>query len=406
LFPLYTVSEYVVRRPLGALVTTAERNHWPALILDFVTFGPNRKAGLVPTALFDFRLRPSVGLLLFWNDFLVPKNDLRLRAAWGGAEWHILGLSNRLALSRDQSVRARAWLTERPDYVYHGLGPDTDADRARYQSTRLDGELSYMARLWRTSRVDTRVALRDERFALGESCCEDPSVADEVERGRYARPPGSDGYGLVETGVQVALDTRPRRKLDEPHPGSDFLAPPGSGVRVALRGSHAARLDRPERSGGAPSFVSYGGTLGGYWDLTGLQRVVGLELVGDFADPVGEPGPIPFTELPSLGGARPMRGLLEGRLRGRSTAVARLEYRWPVWVYVDGTFQYDVGNAFDAGLRGFELAKLRQSFALGLRMNNVQDHAFELLGGIGTTEFSDGSKVDSVRLVLGASSGF
>src|SRR5687767_15236803 len=61
-FPLYLVSEYVLRRPLEWFVVTAEREQWPTLVLDFFTFGPDRTAGVFPTALFDFGFRPSVGL--------------------------------------------------------------------------------------------------------------------------------------------------------------------------------------------------------------------------------------------------------------------------------------------------------------------------------------------------------
>ena len=52
--PLYLTSEYVIRRPMGWLVTTAERDHWPAAILDFFTFGAVQKAGIIPTTLYDF----------------------------------------------------------------------------------------------------------------------------------------------------------------------------------------------------------------------------------------------------------------------------------------------------------------------------------------------------------------
>ena len=62
LSPLYVVNEYVLRRPLGEFVTVAERRHWVNAISDLFTFGPNGKYMIVPTALFDFGLLPSVGL--------------------------------------------------------------------------------------------------------------------------------------------------------------------------------------------------------------------------------------------------------------------------------------------------------------------------------------------------------
>ncbi len=50
LFPLYVVSEYVVRRPLGWATVKAERSNLANLLVDWFTFGPDRQAGLVPTA--------------------------------------------------------------------------------------------------------------------------------------------------------------------------------------------------------------------------------------------------------------------------------------------------------------------------------------------------------------------
>src|SRR5688572_11680337 len=44
-FPLYLVSEYLIRQPLGWLIVTAEREQLPTLILDFFTFGEERSAG-------------------------------------------------------------------------------------------------------------------------------------------------------------------------------------------------------------------------------------------------------------------------------------------------------------------------------------------------------------------------
>jgi hypothetical protein len=48
-FPVYFTSEYLIRRPLGFLVTEAERANIPSVLYDFFAFGPEHKAGvLVP----------------------------------------------------------------------------------------------------------------------------------------------------------------------------------------------------------------------------------------------------------------------------------------------------------------------------------------------------------------------
>jgi hypothetical protein len=46
LSPIYFVTEYVIRRPIGWLMSTAERNQWPSIVANFFTFGPEKKAGV------------------------------------------------------------------------------------------------------------------------------------------------------------------------------------------------------------------------------------------------------------------------------------------------------------------------------------------------------------------------
>src|SRR5690606_16142816 len=123
LSPPYPGSEYVVRRPLGHVGTTAEKNQWPALLVDFFTFGPERKAGVIPTGIIDFGLRPSVGLYFFWNEFLAENNALRARAATGGHDWWWFQLTDRLEVLPGHDIALRGEFSTRPDRVFTGLGP-------------------------------------------------------------------------------------------------------------------------------------------------------------------------------------------------------------------------------------------------------------------------------------------
>ncbi|KYF59007.1 hypothetical protein BE08_13100 [Sorangium cellulosum] len=151
--------------------------------------------------------------------------------------------------------------------------------------------------------------------------------------------------------------------------------------------------------------MRYGGSLGGFVDLTGHDRIVSLSVSAAFADPLGV-AEVPFTELAVLGGEAPMRGFREGRLRGRSAAAATLEYRYPIWAFVDGTLQVAAGNVFGEHLRDFELDLLRMSFVLGLRTNSSRDHSIDLLIGTATETFEQGAGLQDVRLMAGATRGF
>ena len=407
LSPLYLTSEFAVRRPLGYVVTTAERHKWPSLLVDFFTFGPRRQAGLVPTALIDFGFRPSIGALFFWNDAGFDGNDLRLRAAWGGPDWRTFSVSDFIDVTPGQELDLRLRSSTRPDWVFHGLGPKSGSRRARFRENRITAAAEYRWKGWRSSEVVSSVGIQDSEFDATSRCCGSRSVSDEVTRGRYPLPDGMAGYTALKSSLAVSIDSRPRRKLDDPAPGSDFVSPPGSGYRLAGRVAHGADLRAPDDPARTRyEWLRYGATLGGYVDLTGQQRVLGLEVIVDFADPLLEGSGIPFTELVSLGGKRPMRGFLAGRLRDRSAFVAHLEYQYPVWAWLDGTVHYDLGNVFGPGLEGIDAKLLRQSFGMGIRANNRREHALELLIGAGTRTFEDGGGVEALRLVLGASSGF
>jgi hypothetical protein len=116
--------------------------------------------------------------------------------------------------------------------------------------------------------------------------------------------------------------------------------------------------------------------------------------------------PVPFTELVSLGGSRPMRGFLERRLLDRSAIVATLSYSYPIWTVLDGSVHYAVGNVFGEHLDQFDLRLLRHSFGIGFRGTARRDHVFEALLAFGTDTIYQGADLDTVRLVIGATDDF
>ncbi len=174
-------------------------------------------------------------------------------------------------------------------------------------------------------------------------------------------------------------------------------------MRVEGFGEQDVELD-PDR---APNrWVKYGGKLGGFVDLTGHRRVLGVWLSGAFADPLGGEETVPFTELTMLGGSGEMRGFLEGRLYGRSSLVTTFQYEWPVWVWLRGTVQVAAGNVFGKQLEDFDPNLLRLSSAIGFRSIGSTDHYLEVLTGFATETYERGWDVTSFRLVVGGNSGF
>jgi outer membrane protein assembly factor BamA len=130
-----------------------------------------------------------------------------------------------------------------------------------------------------------------------------------------------------------------------------------------------------------------------------------LSFATAFADSIGK-NPVPFTELVALGGDGPMRGYIPGRLLGRSYATLTARYRWPIWMWLDGSLQAAVGNVFDEHLEGFKPSLLRLSGALGIESRFSPDTSVELLVGFGTETFEHGANVNSVRFLVGSNRGF
>jgi hypothetical protein len=390
LSPVYLVTEYGIRWPLGHLIAAAERADLPDILYNFFFFGPDHKAGVAPVAFVDFGFRPSAGLYAFWDDAFVDRNDLRFHGSTGGANWFAGVLTDRIHFHNEDSLTVTFTGLRRPDQAFFGVGPDALQENiSRYGEALLEANTLAEFRLWRASRVETSLGLRSVNFHPGHFD-EDPSIEQAAARGTYALPDGfAQGYTAQTSSVQLALDNRLPRPAD------------GSGFRVEVQAEQGTDI---RRAPGA-SWLKYGATVGGFLDLNGRNRVVSLSLATLFADPLNH-RPIPFTELVTLGGPGPMRGFYPGRLRDRSAAVLTAKYRWPIWVWLDGSLQAAVGNVFGAHLEQLETSRFRFSGAVGLESVGSRDGSFELLVGMGTETFDHGAKVDSARVLVGTNRGF
>jgi hypothetical protein len=376
------VSEYVVRRPLGWLITTAERKQWPSAIRDFFLFGPEKKAGVVPTAFIDFGFRPSAGIYAFWDDLLGEGNHLRLHASTWGADWLQGAVADKIPIGKTGFFDLRVEGVHRPDPIFHGIGPRSlQSDRTRYGIDKVAGRPVFELTWWKSSRVTIEGGARYVDFR-DDSCCDDPSLASQIAQGKVPAPPGfANGYTAVYERGELTIDTR------DPRPESQ------SGLRLELEVEQASNVRRA-----ADNWVRYGGSFGGFLDIKN-NRTVSLSVTTLFVDPVSSSATIPFTEQVIL-------GYLYGRLVDRSAAVATLKYRWPIWIFLDGTMQGAIGDVFGPQLQDFDTKLLRLSGAIGIESIGTPDHTFELLVGVGTETFEEGTNANSVRVVFGTNRGF
>lgn len=387
--PLYFVTEYVIRRPLAWLITTAEQKQWPSAIRNFFTFGPEKKAGVVPTFFLDLGFRASVGFYAFWDDLLGKGNHLRMHFSTFGPDWLQGAVADKVPLGKDAFFDLRFEGVHRPDLIFHGLGPRTlQSDRTRYGLDKLQVRPVFETTWWRSSRITVEGGVRYINFR-DDACCDDPSLSSKIADGTFTAPPGYDqGYTATFQRGELTVDSREARPASQ------------TGVRVELHVEQGSNIRRP-----SDNWVRYGGSVGGFVDIHN-NRTLSLAVTTLFVDPLTAGATIPFTEQVVLGGSGPMRGYLYGRLVDRSAAIATLKYRWPIWVYLDGSLQAAVGNVFGPQLEDFKPALLRLSTVIGVETIGNPDHTFEILAGFGTETFEHGANVNSVRLLFGTNRGF
>lgn len=387
LFPIHLLFEYLLRRPLEVALTKAEQQQFVLFLYDLFTFGPKQNAGLVPTFFFNFDFRTSVGLFFFHNDAFIEGNDLRVFGGFGGIDWYRVTVADRYVPNDALETELKLEYVERPDYIFSGIGFDVDrTDRARYRQRLLSAEARLRVKSWRSSYVEWGVAVQDREFG-NASFRGDPSVQSRIQQGRFDGPPPAFENGYTAYTQRLTLDADSRR----PRPN------PQSGVRAMARGEHGVDLSR----GTERSWVRLDGTVGAYADL-GRFRTIGLNVYGGLVEPLGSDR-VPFTELVELGGDPLIfGGFLPGILRGRTAAVTTLEYRYPIWVLLDGSFHFSVGNVFGANFDDFGFDRLRMSMGLGFRSGDP-DASFTLTVAVGTEPFVEGSGIDSVRVVFGTS---
>ncbi len=389
LSPLYVTSEFLLRRPIGALVTAVETSNVLKVLYDFFAFGPDHKIGFLPVGVVEFGFNPSVGIYGFWHDALVKHNELRIHYEVWPPDWLYGTITDRFHIDDDRMLQVRVEGLHRPDMVFYGLGPSSlQSSQSRYAESLFDASASIDGRYWRSSHVQGTLGVRKVDVSHGHFGG-DPSLEQEAATGAFAVPYGFDrDYVAPYSRLTASLDTR--------HPKQTT----GSGVRFEAESEEGGNVERSPAAG----WIRYGATGTARVDLNDRGRVLALKVGALFADPLGD-GTVPFTELVSLGGDKWMRGYFRGRLVDRSAAVATLTYSWPIAPKVDAMIEAATGNVFGAHLDDLRPGLLRFSGALGLSAA-LGEPPVEFLIGFGTDTFERGATVQSFCLSIGVPRSF
>lgn len=422
LAPAYVVNEFVLRRPLEFIAIRAEQSHFGPKVANALTFGTGGRVGVIPTAFFDFGLRPSIGLSFWSNDLPTDNDRLRVHLATGGKDWWLASVTQRFSLTnrgsgnaafRDTHLALRFRFHQRPDHLVNGPRPSGAALYHAYGRTDLSGGGGVEVRLGQLDGVRVDVDGARHRYFDGDGSVR--RADREVTEGIFAAgsaisaAPLND-YRIVRTNVELQLDTR-----------SEDATEAGDGARLVVGGglSHGTYIEsthpgfasrtslvRPDLDDEGFDFARTYARGGLFWDVNDLRRVLSLSTEVEMASALGD-SVIPLDELPRLGGGEGLRSHYVGTFRGETTTVTTLQWSYPVWMQVDGFMYAAVGQAFGENFSGFDVGSFASGYGFGLRSSGDRDSAFEMHLALGTTPFdADSFGIDSVRFAVGASRGF
>jgi outer membrane protein assembly factor BamA len=162
-------------------------------------------------------------------------------------------------------------------------------------------------------------------------------------------------------------------------------------------GLYQAQIRRfGDREGGAYSFTSTRVDLQQFIPFWNESRVLALRLMAEHADGLGS-AQVPFYVLPTLGGARSLRGYDRQRFRDRNVLLFSAEYRYEVNPFLMAAVFYDAGQVA-AELDDLRLQDFSDNYGIGFRFgysNAVALRADVAFGG-----------EDPVRLIVGFSTSF
>ncbi|HTV01895.1 MAG TPA: BamA/TamA family outer membrane protein [Luteitalea sp.] len=254
---------------------------------------------------------------------------------------------------------------------------------------------------------DTAVADRSS-FGLSASALE---VTSGVKITSWLTGTASIGYLAPE----IVEGSETRRIRDARTAFTDATAPGLSDQPSFLTTQVAAIIDtrdttNPRRGGFyQASLRRYQDQDGGQYGFTGTRidlqqfipfwnesRVLALRVLADHTDGLGE-GQVPFYLMPTLGGARLLRGYDRQRYRDRSLLLLSAEYRYEINPFLMAALFYDAGQVAP-DWTDFRTRDLRDAYGIGFRFGYSSAVALRsdiVFGG-----------EDPIRLILGFTTSF
>jgi hypothetical protein len=353
LFPFYGLIK-LIEYPVAAALKYEDRKHPFGRFTSLFTWSGGDR-GLRPAFYYSTIYVPEVGLHYFDRLSLGTDTRLDLTATTGGSRYVYSALhveptpvTSRIGVALDVVFDRRA------DLLYNGLGNHTysDAPTGRYLMNGLDGRLTVVARPipWLSMFASFDTGL--ERFGNG-----DPKGGDQpifATFNTHLIPGFSEGVTFVRPGVGAIVALR------------DSLGRPSRGVIARVQFDYTVGID-----GTHTSFPRLYGALGVPINLLWHTHVLWLYGATALAWQRGSV-PVPFSELPTLGGPNDLRGFRFQDFRDYTSLFFTAEYRWPIYMWADAALFVDYGGVFGQNFIGFAGFRMQPDVGGSIRMFTSQ----------------------------------
>lgn len=365
LFPLRLT--FLVLEPPSRWLTEFEQRHHIGQHIHDLTTSADGKIGVRPELHWSTSFQPSFGARYFDFRSLGYETSLIALGLGGPDVAHGELLVRPTPFSTPVQLTVGAVYDHRADRLFAGLDNTVPVATgqlgpSRYESDMLDTEALVGVRVAAPLVLSFGGSFGWRKFGDGQPLNGDPKISDAycVRNANGTCVPGSinpvlvpgfiGGTRFLRAVAGITLDLR------------DSTVHSAAGALIVAGADYSHGL-----GGDDSSYFRVHGSLTIPITLYRRRHVLLLRGGTQLTESIGNT-PIPFSELPTLGGPSDLRGFRDQLLRGHSLFVATAEYRFPVWMWMDAVVFVDYGGVFGPRYAGFGVSHMQPDVGVGLRL--------------------------------------
>lgn len=348
LFPLRAVF-WGLEWPVGSALRLEDRVHVFKRVTDALTWSGGTR-GIRPAFYYSTITVPEFGAVYFDHRTLGVDTRLDVTGTFGGPNYVYGELT--VEPTKTSSPVGVVWNTtfdRRGDLLFNGIGGHTysNAPNGRYLQNAFITDLGLRYRPVHGLSMWTVFSVGLKRFDNGDRVGGDPGLIYVFDTA--AIPGFNQGTTFVRPGAGFELDTRD--------------TPINSAVGLVVRGAfdYSKGID-----GDVASYERLAGNVGIPINLWSRTHV--LWLAATTALTWQNDAQVPFSELPTLGGPNDLRGFRFQDFRDYTAFYVTAEYRWPVWMWLDGALFVDYGGVFAQNFANFSAQRMQPDVGVAMRL--------------------------------------